>query len=257
MAMAAGCVRRLLGLTTCGSGPGSWSPQLSLVRAAALCTAAGDPPEAPEAPGKKSKKQGPGAQPSFGSVGRRIPHRTVQLIGESGQDMGVMHRADVLKLLDLQGLKLVLLNASAEPPVYRLMSGRQIHEEQLKMREKQKERAAPLQVKELVFSSSIAAHDLATKLKQVETWLERTHQVRLTLRCGHPAHKDALDSTLAEMLRQLDAAFGFVSQPRVVREGKAAACVLRPPTRKELAKREKEKEAPPAGAGSTDRPQPQ
>ncbi len=44
--------------------------------------------------------------------------------------------------------------------------------------------AAPVQVKELTFSSGIAAHDLTTKLKQVESWLERKHHVRITLRAG-------------------------------------------------------------------------
>ncbi|TNN48223.1 Caspase-8 [Liparis tanakae] len=41
-------------------------------------------------------------------------------------------------ILDEQGLKLVLLSESKDPPVYRLMSGKQTHEEQLKLREKQK-----------------------------------------------------------------------------------------------------------------------
>lgn len=46
-----------------------------------------------------------------------------------------------------------------------------------------------MQVKELTFSSGIAAHDLTTKLKQVESWLEKKHHVRITLRSvrGGPA----------------------------------------------------------------------
>ena len=42
----------------------------------------------------------------------------------------------------------------------------------------------PVQVKELTFSCGIAAHDLSTKLKQVESWLEKKHHVRLTVRSG-------------------------------------------------------------------------
>lgn len=44
--------------------------------------------------------------------------------------------------------------------------------------------AAPVQVKELSFSFGIAAHDLTTKLKQVESWVEKKHHVRMTLRAG-------------------------------------------------------------------------
>lgn len=44
---------------------------------------------------------------------------------------------------------------------------------------------AAVQVKELSFSTGIATHDLSTKLKQVESWLEKKHHVRITLRSGH------------------------------------------------------------------------
>lgn len=40
----------------------------------------------------------------------------------------------------------------------------------------------PVQVKELSFSAGIASHDLTTKLKQVESWLEKKHHVKITLR---------------------------------------------------------------------------
>lgn len=52
-----------------------------------------------------------------------------------------MHRADVIRIMDEQDLKLVLLSAHKDPPVYRLMTGKQIHEEQMKMWEKQKAKA--------------------------------------------------------------------------------------------------------------------
>lgn len=44
--------------------------------------------------------------------------------------------------------------------------------------------AAPVQIKELTFTSGIASHDLTTKLKQAESWLEKKHHVRMTLRSG-------------------------------------------------------------------------
>lgn len=40
--------------------------------------------------------------------------------------------------MDEHDLKLVLLRENAEPPVYRLMTGQQIHEEKLKRAEKEK-----------------------------------------------------------------------------------------------------------------------
>ena len=96
------------------------------------------------APKKKKKKEDPRARVTVNNVGRKIQQRQLQVISEDGENLGTMHRADVLRLMDEQGLKLVLLNDKSDPPVYRLMSGKQIHEEQLRLREKQKAKTGPL-----------------------------------------------------------------------------------------------------------------
>ncbi|XP_028253793.1 translation initiation factor IF-3, mitochondrial [Parambassis ranga] len=204
----------------------SWSP---------LCTAA-DNTVQPPAP--KKKKQGSEAT-SVTSVGRKVPQRQIQVISESGEDLGIMSRADVFRKMDQQGLRLVLLTQNKDAPVYKLMSGKQIHEEQLKQRTQKK--AAAVQVKELTLSLGIAAHDLTNKLKQVESWLEKQHHVRITLRSGRATPDVSLDTTLEQMLQQMEVMVGFVSQPKVIRDGKAAMCVVRQPSAKELAKKQKSK----------------
>ncbi|XP_057679433.1 translation initiation factor IF-3, mitochondrial isoform X2 [Corythoichthys intestinalis] len=191
-------------------------------------------------PAVKRKKQDPRARDTITSVGRKISARQIQVISEAGEDMGVLHRADVLRIMDEKGLKLVLLSEQKDPPVYRLMSGKQIHEEQMKMGEKQKTKAAPLQVKELTFSSGIAPHDLKTKFKQVERWLEKKHHVRITLRSPSRESINNLDENLEQIVQQMEVMVGYVSKPRVIREGKAAMCILRPPSAKELSRRDKD-----------------
>ncbi|NWI52572.1 IF3M factor, partial [Calyptomena viridis] len=125
----------------------------------------------------------PKRQAAFGSVGRRIPYRILHVISQDGESLGNMHRAEALKLMDQHGLKLVLLRENVDPPVYRLMTGQQIHEEQLKRAEKQK--ASPKQgmyIKELSFSSAIAKNDLETKTKQIAQWIEKKYHVKITIR---------------------------------------------------------------------------
>ncbi|KAM3842380.1 translation initiation factor IF-3, mitochondrial-like [Diretmus argenteus] len=201
-------------------------------------TAAGDTGES-LAP--KKKKQDPRARDTIGSVGRKISQRHLQVIGVTGEDLGAMHRADAIRLMDEQGLKLVLVNEHKDPPVYRLMSGKQIHEERLRLREKQKVKAGPVQVKELTFSSDIGSHDLTTKLKQVQSWLEKKHHVKITMRSRRADPTVSLDVNLERVVQQLEVTVGYVSKPTAIRDGQAAMCVLRPPSAKELAqKRQKE-----------------
>ncbi|NXT27344.1 IF3M factor, partial [Syrrhaptes paradoxus] len=120
---------------------------------------------------------------AFGSVGRRIPHRILHLINQDGESLGNMHRAEALRLMDERDLKLVLLRENADPPVYRLMTGQQIHEEQLKRAEKKKASPKPgMYIKELSFSSAIAKNDLETKTKQIAQWIEKKYHVKVTIR---------------------------------------------------------------------------
>ncbi|GLD49682.1 translation initiation factor IF-3, mitochondrial [Lates japonicus] len=142
--------------------------------------------------------------------------------------------------MDQQGLKLVLLDQDKDPPVYQLMSGKQIHQEQLKQREKLKSKPATVQLKELTFSPCIASHDLQTKLKQVESWLEKKNHVRITLRPGRNDPKDNLDTTLEQMVQKMNVLVGFVSKPAVIRNGQAAMCVLRQASAKEINQANKE-----------------
>ncbi|KAI5615762.1 translation initiation factor IF-3, mitochondrial [Silurus asotus] len=184
---------------------------------------------------KKKKKHDLKVRPIISSVGRKIHQRHLLLLNEEGENLGTIHRADALRLMDEKGLKLVPVNENVEPPVYRLMSGKQIHEEQMKLREKQKNKGTgAVQVKDLTLSSDIALHDLDTKLKQVTSWLEKKHHVRLTLKPRRDQGEKALDSLLEEMVARITAPLGFINKPKLIREGKAASCVLRPPSAKEL-----------------------
>ncbi len=96
---------------------------------------------------KETKKLDQRARVTFGSVGRKIGQRHIQLLGEDGEELGTMHRADVIRLMDETGLRLVAINYSCDPPLYRLMKGKQIHEEQMKLRDTQKTKKGAYQSK--------------------------------------------------------------------------------------------------------------
>lgn len=150
--MSAVCVRWLLShaaRTASSIGPPLWSPaSRPTTLSRRFCVFAGswsrpfstEVSDAEKTPPAKKKKNTP-AHASISSVGRKIPHREIQVISEAGENLGTMHRADVIKIMDQKSLKLVLLSENREPPVYQLMSGKQIHEEQLRQREKSKTKA--------------------------------------------------------------------------------------------------------------------
>lgn len=85
-------------------------------------------------PGEKKQKR----KDAFTNTGRKISERIIRVLDEKGTDLGMMHRADVIRLMDKLDLRLVQRNASSEPPEYQLMTGEQIHQERLRIREQEK-----------------------------------------------------------------------------------------------------------------------
>ncbi|NXL89291.1 IF3M factor, partial [Alectura lathami] len=181
---------------------------------------------------EKSHKE-PKRKAAFGSVGRRIPYRILHVINQDGESLGNMHRADALRLMDQHDLKLVPLREDAEPPVYRLMTGQQIHEEQLKRAEKKKASSkAGLVQKELSFSSAIAKNDLETKTKQIAHWLEKRYHIKVTIRQAKDSNTDMF-MLFDQILETVADKATYLSKPKAIKEG-MSTCVLRHMSDKEL-----------------------
>lgn len=156
--MSAVCVSWFLSRTVrslCGVSSGCWTPASRVTicrgrpnitasswRTSLYCTATTGNSE--QTPTPKKNKQNYRGNDTISSVGRKISHRQIHLISDTGESLGTMHRVDAIRIMDQRGLKLVLLSERQDPPVYQLMSGKQIHEEQLKLHEKQKAKAGML-----------------------------------------------------------------------------------------------------------------
>ncbi|XP_003797671.3 translation initiation factor IF-3, mitochondrial [Otolemur garnettii] len=182
---------------------------------------------------KKKKKDGT----LFSNIGRKISARIIHVLDEKGNDLGNMHRADVIRLLDERDLRLVVRDANTEPPQYQLMTGIQIHEERLRLRDREKARPkiGPTLMKELTFSSNIGQHDLDTKNKQIQHWIEKKFKVQITIKKGkntdEPENK--MEEIFNQILETMPGIATFSSKPQATKGGKALMCVLCPLTKKE------------------------
>ncbi|XP_027444928.1 translation initiation factor IF-3, mitochondrial [Zalophus californianus] len=202
---------------------GASVPRLSyLVHAKAFSTAADTQDE------RKKKKK---SEPAFSNIGRKIHERVIHVLDEAGNDLGNMHRADVIRLMNERDLRLVKRDSGVEPPQYQLLTGAQIHKEQLRLRELEKARPkpGPTLTKELTFSSTIGQHDLDTKNKQIQQWIEKKYKVQITIKKGknteEPEHK--MEEICNQILQTMPGIATFSSRPQPVRGGKAVMCVLR------------------------------
>ncbi|XP_071487447.1 translation initiation factor IF-3-like [Diadema antillarum] len=120
---------------------------------------------------RKQKRAAADLRNSMVNVGKMVPHKLVELMDENGDRLGKLNRSQAVALSQERKLKLVLLNPNAKPlPLYKLMSGQELHQEQLKRNEKVKKSAAPTQLKEIKASWNIGQHDVAVRRRQLENW---------------------------------------------------------------------------------------
>lgn len=158
----------------------------------------------------------------------RIRAREVRVIGDDGEQLGVMTVLQALDMARVRGLDLVEVQPQAVPPVCRLIDyGRFRYEQTKKERDARKNQKIVL-LKEVRVIPKIAAHDLAVKQRAIEGFLKDGDRVKVSVlfrgrEMAHPELGRALLESLTQSLKE----FG---QPErsPIQEGKLMTIILNP-----------------------------
>lgn len=104
---------------------------------------------------------------------------TLRVIGSDNKQVGVLKREEALKKAKDEGLDLVLIAETANPPVAKIVNlGKFIYQEEKKLK-KQKSKSTDL--KEIRFSPFIGDADYDTRVKRVKEFLSDKDKVKLTV----------------------------------------------------------------------------
>ena len=103
----------------------------------------------------------------------------MRVIGEDGENLGVLSREEALRRAEAAGLDLIEISPNAAVPVARLMDfGRYQYLEQKKAREG---KAHTTETKGIQVKIATGEHDLSLKAKRVAAWLSEGHRVKVDL----------------------------------------------------------------------------
>ena len=129
---------------------------------------------------------------SFIKVNGKIRAREVRVIGADGSQLGVLALTDALNMARNQGVDLVEIAPTANPPVCRLVDYGKFRYEQSKKEKESKKRQHATKVKEIQLSPGIDPHDLGVKLNHAIEFLCEDMKVKVTLkfRGREMAHKE-------------------------------------------------------------------
>jgi translation initiation factor IF-3 len=141
----------------------------------------------------------------------RVPE--VRLIGEDGQQIGIVKRDEALDYARERDLDLVEIAPDAKPPVCRVLDYSKYKYEQEQRRKQARKHQQQVTVREMKLRPKIATHDYETKKGHVLRFLKQNDKVKVTIMFrgreqAHPERGEALLRKLADEVSE----FGTIEQ---------------------------------------------
>ncbi len=111
----------------------------------------------------------------------KITAKSVQVIDNNGQNLGVMPTAQALQMAIDAGMDLVELNGNSVPPVVKIMDFGKYKYEQKKRASEAKKKQKITEMKEVWIKPFIEENDLQIKLRKVLEFLDGGDKVKISV----------------------------------------------------------------------------
>ena len=115
-------------------------------------------------------------------INEQIRDKEVRLIGENGDQLGVMSAREALKLAEEEELDLVKIAPTAKPPVCKIIDYGKFKYEQTQKDKEAKKKQKTVELKEVRLSPNIDTNDLNTKVNNAKKFIAKGNKVKVTLR---------------------------------------------------------------------------
>ena len=150
----------------------------------------------------------------------------MRLIGEDGEQLGIMSAKDAYLKAQDAGLDLVKISPNAKPPVCKIVDYGKFRYEQARREKEAKKKQHIVEIKEIRMSPNISENDLNTKVSAARKFLSKGDKVKVTLRFRgrEMAHMQSSKHILDEIAETLSDV-AVVEKPAKV-EGRNMTMVL-------------------------------
>lgn len=115
-------------------------------------------------------------------LNEEIRDKEIRLIGDDGEQLGIMSADAALAIADEKGLDLVKISPQATPPVCKLMNYGKFRFEQGKREKEAKKNQHVVEIKEIRMSPGIDIGDFNTKLKNAQKFIADGNRVKVSVR---------------------------------------------------------------------------
>lgn len=115
-------------------------------------------------------------------INEQIRDKEVRLIGEDGEQLGIMSSKEAMKLAREAELDLVKIAPTAKPPVCKIIDYGKYKYELTRKEKEAKKKQKITDVKEIRLSPNIDVNDMNTKANQARKFLSKSDKVKVSLR---------------------------------------------------------------------------
>ena len=115
-------------------------------------------------------------------INEEITVAQVRLVGEDGEQLGIVPIDQARNLSIDKDLDLVMIAPKAEPPVCRIMDYGKFRYEQEKREKEAKKKQQVIETKEIQLSCNIGDHDFQTKLNHALRFIKEGNKVKVCVR---------------------------------------------------------------------------
>lgn len=159
-------------------------------------------------------------------INEQIRDKEVRLIGENGEQLGIMSAKDAYKMARDAELDLVKIAPAAKPPVCKIIDYGKYRYELARKEKEARKKQKTIDVKEVRLSPNIDTNDLKTKVNAARKFLSKGDRVKVTLRFRgrEMAHMSSSKHVLDDFADLLSDIATVEKAPKV--EGRSMTMVL-------------------------------
>ncbi len=159
-------------------------------------------------------------------INGQIRDKEVRVIGEDGEQKGVMPIKEAMRLAQEAELDLVKIAPKAQPPVCKIIDYGKYRYELARKEKEAKRKQKTVEVKEVRLSPNIDTNDLNTKVNNAKKFISKGNKVKITLRfrgreMAHVQQSKHILDDFAELLKDIAV---VEKQPKL--EGRSMSMVL-------------------------------
>lgn len=161
-------------------------------------------------------------------INEQIKDKELRLIGEDGEQLGVMSNKEAQALADEKNLDLVKISPTAKPPVCRIMDYSKYKFDKAKKEKEARKKQKVVSIKELRLSPNIDKHDVQVKVKKAIEFLKNGDKVKISikLRGRELGHTDIATDIMQNFANEVSE-YGIIEKaPKL--EAKSIAMFLAP-----------------------------